>query len=127
MLSINDVTKIDERRKRIKKEIYTKIYEQFSSKIKQSVELGCKQIFLTIPNFLVGYPTFDRGQAARYVARQFMLGGFTVRMINEGEIYVSWFTQKKKKARQEPKGGGDEDFPNLMNLKKMANKYREGA
>ena len=49
------------------------------------------------------------------------------RMINEGEIYVSWFTPKKKKARQEPKGGGDEDFPNLMNLKKMANKYREGA
>ena len=82
---------------------------------------------MTIPNFLVGYPTFDRGQAARYVARQFMLGGFTVRMINEGEIYVSWFTPKKKKARQEPKGGGDEDFPNLMNLKKMANKYREGA
>jgi hypothetical protein len=125
MLSINDVTKIDEKKKRIKKEIYTKIYEQFSSKIKQSVELGCKQIFLTIPNFLVGYPTFDRGQAARYVARQFMLGGFTVQMINEGEIYVSWFTPKKKKERPEPKG--EEDFPNLMNLKKMANKYRGSA
>ena len=125
MLSINDVTKIDEKRKRIKKEIYTKIYEQFSSKIKQSVELGCKQIFLTIPNFLVWYPTFDRGQAARYVARQFMLGGFTVQMINEGEIYVSWFTPKKKKERPEPKG--EEDFPNLMNLKKMANKYRGRA
>ena len=125
MLSINDVTKIDEKRKRIKKEIYTKIYEQFSSKIKQSVELGCKQIFLTIPNFLVGYPTFDRGQAARYVARQFMLGGFTVQMINEGEIYVSWFTPKKKKERSEAKE--EEDFPNLMNLKKMANKYRGSA
>lgn len=125
MLSINDVTKIDEKRKRIKKEIYTRIYEQFSSKIKQSVELGCKQIFLTVPNFLVGYPTFDRGQAARYVARQFVLGGFTVQMINECELYISWYTPKKKKERAEK--GSEDDFPNLMNLKKMANKYRGSA
>ena len=125
MLSINDVTKIDEKRKRIKKEIYTRIYEQFSSKIKQSVELGCKQIFLTVPNFLVGYPTFDRGQAARYVARQFVLGGFTVQMINECELYISWNTPKKKKERAEK--ASEDDFPNLMNLKKMANKYRGSA
>ena len=46
-------------------------------------------------------------------------------MINEGEIYVSWFTPKKKKERPEPKE--EEDFPNLMNLKKMANKYRGSA
>ena len=56
MLSINDVTKIDEKRKQIKKEIYMKIYEQFSAKIKQSVELGHKQIFLTIPTFYLATP-----------------------------------------------------------------------
>ena len=75
MLSINDVTKIDEKRKQIRKEIYKKIYEQFSSKIKQAVELGHKQIFLTVPAFLIGYPVFDRRLAAKYVARQFELGG----------------------------------------------------
>ena len=47
MISINDVTKIDERRKQIKKETYKRIYEQFSRKIKQSVELGHKQVHLT--------------------------------------------------------------------------------
>ena len=122
MLSINDVTKIDEKKKRMKKEIYVRIYEQFSSQIKQAVELGCKQLFLTVPIFVIGYPTFDRGQAARYVARQFTLGGFTVQLINDTEIYISWFVQKKKKERSEHKE--EEDFPNLMNLKKMANKYR---
>jgi len=45
MLSINDVTRIDDKRKQLRKEIYMKIYEQFSTKIKQSVELGHKQIF----------------------------------------------------------------------------------
>ena len=82
MLSINDVTKIDDKRKQIRKEIYMKIYEQFSAKIKQSVELGHKQVFLTVPVILIGYPVFDRGAAARYVVRQFQLGGFTVQLIS---------------------------------------------
>lgn len=124
MININDVTKIDEKRKQIKKEIYKKIYEQFSSKIKQSVEFGHKQIFLTVPAFLIGYPVFDRVLAARYVARQFVLGGFTAQVISDHEIYVSWYTPKKKKEVNESE---DTDFPNLMNLKKIANKYRRGG
>jgi hypothetical protein len=123
MININDVTKIDEKRKQIKKEIYKKIYEQFSSKIKQSVEFGHKQIFLTVPVFLIGYPVFDRALAARYIVRQFILGGFTAHIISDYEIYVSWYVPKKKKEVKEI-GGDDGDFPNLMNLKKIANKYR---
>jgi hypothetical protein len=125
MLSINDVTKIDEKRKQIKKEIYLKIYEQFSSKIKQSVELGHKQIFLTVPAFLLGYPVFDRRLAAKYVARQFQLGGFNVKLLSDHDVYISWVTSKKKKERSEEPD--EADFPNLMNLKKIANQYRRGA
>jgi hypothetical protein len=126
MLSINDVVKIDDKRKQIRKEIYMKIYTQFSTKIKQSVELGHKQLFMTIPTFLIGYPAFDRSAAARYVARQFALGGFTVQLVSDYDIYITWSKPKKKKE----KGEQDEeegDFPNLMNLKKIANKYRRSA
>lgn len=126
MLSISDVTKIDARRKQIRKEIYTKIYEQFVSKIKQSVELGCKQIFLTVPSFVVGYPTFDRDQAAKYIARQFTRGGFSVQMITPIELYVAWYAPRKKRERRE-KEDDEVEFPTLMNLKKMANKYRGDA
>ena len=126
MISINDVSKIDEKRKQIKKEIYTRIYEQFSRKIKQCVELGHKQIFLTIPAFVVGYPTFDRQSAARYVAWQFELGGFTVQHVSEFEIYVTWIIKKKKKESVS-ESVDDTNFPDLMNLKKIANKYRRGA
>lgn len=125
MISINDVTKIDERRKQIKKEIYTKIYEQFSRKIKQSVELGHKQVFLTVPVFLVGYPVFDRSSAARYLVRQFEMGGFNVKLVSDNDLYVSWSNHKKKKEKVEK--NNEEDFPNLMNLKKIANKYRRSA
>jgi hypothetical protein len=125
MISIDDVTKIDEKRKQIRKEIYKKIYDQFSAKIKQSVELGHKQIFLTVPAFLIGYPVFDRSAAARYIARQFVLGGFTVKLVSDNDIYVSWIIPKKKKVRVEK--DEEADFPNLMNLKKIANKYRGSA
>jgi len=125
MLSINDVTKIDEKRKQIRKEIYKKIYEQFSSKIKQAVELGHKQIFLTVPAFLIGYPVFDRRLASKYVARQFELGGFTVRLLSDQDMYISWVVPKKSKVKREEEEEGD--FLNLMNLKKMANQYRRGA
>jgi hypothetical protein len=125
MISINDVTKIDEKRKQIKKEIYTRVYEQFSRKIKQSVELGHKQVFLTVPTFVVGYPTFDRGAAARYIMRQLKLGGFDVRLVSDYDMYVSWVIPKKVKQKvNEP---DETEFPDLMNLKKMADKYRRGA
>jgi len=125
MISIDDVTKIDEKRKQIRKEIYKKIYDQFSAKIKQTVELGHKQIFLTVPAFLIGYPVFDRSAAARYIARQFVLGGFTVKLVSDNDIYVSWIIPKKKKVKVEK--DEEVDFPNLMNLKKIANKYRGSA
>ncbi len=128
MISINDIHKIDEKRKQIRKEIYTKIYEQFSRKIKQCVELGHKQIFLLVPSYLVGYPVFDRTAAAKYIARQFKLGGFQVQLVSEYEIYVTWQVTKKKKEKQTEKVEDElDDFPKLMNLKKMANKYRRGA
>ena len=125
MISINDVTKIDEKRKQIRKEIYTRIYEQFSRKIRQSVELGHKQIFLTVPIVVIGYPTFDRAAAARYIMRQLKLGGFDVKYIGEYDMYVSWIVRKKVKQKtSEP---DETEFPDLMNLKKMADKYRRGA
>jgi hypothetical protein len=125
MISINDITKIDEKRKQIRKEIYTRVYEQFSRKIKQSVELGHKQVFLTVPTFVIGYPTFDRGLAAKYIVRQLKLGGFNVNLMNDYDMYVSWIIPKKIKQKTEE--SDEADFPDLMNLKKIANKYRRGA
>jgi hypothetical protein len=125
MLSINDVTKIDEKRKQIKKEIYKRIYEQISRKIKQCVELAHKQVLVVIPSFVVGYPTFDRTAAARYIMRQLQIGGFIVQHISDYELYVSWDIPKKKKEKIIQTD--EEDFPNLMNLKKMADKYRRSA
>jgi hypothetical protein len=63
--------------------------------------------------------------AARYVARQLKLGGFEVRLVSEYDIYVSWIIPKEKKEKTVE--SEEDNFPDLMNLKKMADKYRRSA
>jgi hypothetical protein len=129
MINVRDIAKIEQKRKDLRKEIYTKIFEQFSRKIKQCVELGQKYATLTVPSFLLGYPTFDRELASSYLERQLERAGFTV--VREEYVFVvSWRTPSKKAPAppQPPPPDPDEDsgFPTLMNLRKAANKYRRG-
>lgn len=122
MINARDIVKIENRRKEIKKEIYTKIYEQFSRKIRQNVELGQKQVFLNVPMFLLGLPTFDRDKATEYLKRQLERADFVVTKTGSYELLVTWNVKKAIKE-PEPEPAFDE-FPTLMNLRKAASKYR---
>lgn len=128
MIKASDITKIEKHRKDIKKETYLKIYEQFSRKIKQSVEFGNSQVFLTVPGYMLGYPPYDRGHAATYLKRQLILGEFRVQPMDEYTFFVTWggTSGTTKEERVSAPAPQDEDeFPTLMNLKKAANKYRK--
>lgn len=122
MINARDIVKIENRRKEIKKEIYTKIYEQFSRKIRQNVELGQKQVFLNVPMFLLGLPTFNRDKATEYLKRQLERADFVVTKTGSYELLVTWNVKKEIKE-PEPEPAFDE-FPTLMNLRKAASKYR---
>ena len=128
MLRVSDVQKVDYERKRIRKEIYQKIYEQFCRKIKLSTEMGYKCVILTVPSTVFGYPTFDRAVAAEYIRRQFSNGGFETRLVDTYSMYVAWNIQKRSKKLQdkkpEPEAEEDYEMPTLMNLKKAAAKYK---
>ena len=128
MINVREIAKIEKKRNDLRKEIYTKIFEQFSRKIKQCVELNQRYATLTVPSFLLGYPTFDRGLASSYLERQLGRAGFTV--VREDYVFVvSWNTRKPSEERgrdRELEREAEEDvgFPSLMNLRKAANKYR---
>jgi|TARA_B100001996_G_scaffold139013_1_gene105709 hypothetical protein len=127
MISIDDISKIAEKRNKLKKETYTKIYEQITKRIRQSVDMGQKYLFAQIPSYVMGYPQFDRLKAMQYIIRQFQIGGFMVQVVGEYEICISWRPTKKNKYRGDQNTQEDEsceDFPTLVNLKKAANKYR---
>jgi len=130
MIDIHEIQKIDVKRQEIRKEIYTKIYEQFERKIRQQVEMGReKYVFLRVPTYVIGYPKFDRPAAARYLARQFTRGGFYVQLVSDVDLYVSWISKRKvRKAASTEKVALPElpaEFPTLMNLKKAASAYKK--
>jgi hypothetical protein len=123
MITIDEISKIVDKRKRLKKETYVKLYEQISKKIRKSVEIGNKYVFVQIPSFVMGYPHFDRRKANDYLIRQFKISGFMVQVVGEFEICISWRAKKVEKREEKPEEDFD-DFPTLVNLKKTANKYR---
>jgi len=127
MIRVSDIEKIEDRRREVRKEIYTKLYEQFSRKIRQSVDFGQTQVFLTVPGYLLGYATFNRSHAATYLRRQLVRAQFEVSTVDVYTFYVRW--GRKSTAKQlEPSSGPppdhSDDFPTLVNLKKAANKHR---
>jgi hypothetical protein len=124
MINVSEIANIESSRKKNKKELYKKIYEQFSRKIRHTVELGGKCVFLRVPSVVFGFPTFDRSHACAYLKRQLEIGGFRVQVLSEIDLCVTWSSPRKEKT---PAASDDGDIPSFINLKKMANKYRNGA
>ena len=127
LVSANDISQIHQAKKDIRKEIYRKILEQFSKKIKYNAQLNQTSASLMVPVVVVGYPTFDRPLAATYLERQLRNGGYVTRRLNEVTILVHWGTtvqgRKVAKKKQEEDSFGELD--GLVNLRKVANKYRK--
>ena len=127
LVSANDISQIHQAKKDIRKEIYRKILEQFSKKIKYNAQLNQTSASLMVPGVVVGYPTFDRPLAATYLERQLRNGGYVTRRLNEVTILVHWGTtvqgRKVAKKKQEEDSFGELD--GLVNLRKVANKYRK--
>lgn len=130
MINIAKIKKIEESKRQIKKEIYKKIFEQFSRKIQVSVDASQKQTIVQVPNFLLGYPSYDVEKAGVYLKRQLELSGFQVTPISPIIFTVSWYTQKEKTQKEyipvydpTPPSFSEEQFPSLINLKKAAKRY----
>ncbi len=126
MISAKDIHEIEKKRKTIKKEIYTKIYEQFCKKIKMSVDLGVKSVDLAVPKFVIGYPIFDQYKASVYLQRQLKNAGFRVKLISHLDFTVSWespsTSSKSESVRPPPEDSNA--LPSLINLKKLASKHK---
>ena len=133
MINVKTIKKIEDSRKQVKKETYKKILEQFSRKIQVSVSANQKQVFLEVPAFLLGYPSYNLESASVYLKRQLELGGFRVVNVSPVVFNVSWYTEKERKAVHEPPPRfrneptpptfSEEYFPSLINLKKAAKRY----
>jgi len=122
-LTIKELQKIDDKKNKIKKDTYTHIYDDCCRKIRSAASLNEKQIFLKIQKYVFGYPTFNVEKATAYIKRQLVNGGFHVVQLSSDELYVSW-TPVSKKSEPVVDNTPEETLPNLINLKKLARKYK---
>ena len=128
MLRVSDIHAVESEKKKIKKAIYKEIYASFTRKIKHAVEIGHKNVVLSVPAFVFGQPSFDMNKAYTYLKRQLEMGGFSVADVPNYTMYVSWGSSERRAVTrrqaesQEPVE--DSPFVSLMNLKKTANRYK---
>ena len=126
MITRDMITKMDDQKRSVRKKIYVKIYEQFCRKIQHAVAMNQKQVFLQVPPFLLGYPSYSLEQAATYLKRQLERSGFDAILSSPISLFVTWFPQAKQVVPVQIIDEAEEDvtLPSLINLKKAANKYR---
>jgi Family of unknown function (DUF5759) len=123
MISVKDIQKIESQRRSARKDTYREILKQFDKKIRYAVEVGDRQVFLSTPSMLLGYPLYDVDSATVYLARQLRHLGYQVQELGGASLYVTW--EVKGSSEQEVQvfdDGGD--IPSLINLKKVASRIR---
>mgnify|MGYP000695740203 CR=1 FL=1 len=131
LVSALELRKYQDAKREIKKDTYKAILGQFSNKIRNSAELGKKATILVVPQFVMGFPIFDRTVATTYLERQLKNGGYAVRRMDPITIYTDWSKlgkQSKPVVAQPMKEETTRDFGDmngLVNLKKIANKYKK--
>ena len=125
------ITKMEAEKRNVRKQVYTKIYEQFCRKIQSVVSANHKHIVLTVPPFLLGFPSYNLERAATYLKRQLERSGFDVNYVSPISLFVSWYPVAKTQSAKvppprflEPIPEEDASLPALVNLRKAANKYR---
>ena len=122
--SAKDILAAEKKRGSAKKEYYKALLEQFSRKIKHSVELGKKEAILTVPTVLVGYPRYDLATTVIYMSRQLGRLGYTVVLIGPLDLKVTWRHRKPEEDTEAEISEPNVFLPSLVNLQKTAQKLR---
>ena len=122
--SAKDILAAEKKRGAAKKEYYKALLEQFSRKIKHSVEIGKKDALLTVPTFLVGYPKYDLAATVVYMSRQLSRLGYKVEMVGPLDLKVTWRNTRLDQDEQAETSDPVTFLPSLANLQKTAQKLR---
>ena len=127
MITAAEIARREQQRRNLRKETYKSILEKFSKKIQTASERGERQVHLTVPPLVVGFPLYPLEEARVYLERQLVRAGYTVRRgLEPGEYLVTWEKARPARAAPPPPEPQDEMFTSLANLQKTAQQLRKG-
>lgn len=123
MISAREIAEKEKLRLNVRKETYRALLDQFCRKIKTASDLTKKEVVLTIPPFVIGYPSYDLTQTVTYMHRQLQRLGYTVERTGLVDLRVTWGVRAEKPIIE----GGEDLLPTLIGLQHAANKLRKNG
>jgi hypothetical protein len=102
-------------------ENYKTIMERFDRQIRTAISLGYTTARLEVPPFVFGFPLYDIGKATRYLIKQVQNLGYSTAQ-NNNFIVVRWGSEPSAPILHEDQP--NEEFPTLINLRKIASKIK---
>ena len=124
VVSARELAERERKRLDVKKATYRAILEQFSRKISNASSLGQRELFLTTPRFVIGFPAYDILAATQYIQRQLDRLGYRTRRTMPTVIHVSWAKPEPVTRSVVIDHTNDDELPSLANLAKTAQKIR---
>jgi hypothetical protein len=90
MVNTKDLKKNAEERKQLKKKCFSKILEFVNNKILIIAKTECTSTWYEIPLFLLGHPTYEIKDCAKYLTKKLTKNGFNVNFLEPNIILISW-------------------------------------
>jgi hypothetical protein len=89
-MDINKLLKKREKKQDYKNELYNKILLQCHRRIEYCSNTGDLYGIFTIPNYVIGYPLFDKKECCDFLTQNLCSNGFKVQSFNNEYIYITW-------------------------------------
>lgn len=89
-MDINKLLKKKEKKQDYKNELFNKILLQCHRRIEYCSNTGDLYAIFTIPNYVIGYPLFDKRECNNFLTMNLSSNGFKIQSFNDEYIYITW-------------------------------------
>lgn len=89
-MDIHKLIKNKEKKQDYKDELFKKILLQCHRRIEYSSNVGDLYSIFTIPEYVVGFPLFNKSECCEYLIKSLNDNGFIVQSYSNNYIYITW-------------------------------------
>lgn len=89
-LHVNSINRRIRERTKKSMHVYEDMLKRCFRRVKASVDIGEKSCFYTLPEFIIGKPSYDMNECLRYIYSNVQKYGYYVKFIPPNVFFISW-------------------------------------
>lgn len=89
-LTIDEIRKLNRKRKELRKEAYRKVFQLCLHKIKLVAKTGFEHLYFELPLVVSGYPYYDINECIEYISKKLTNLELRHRLMDKNHIYIEW-------------------------------------